>query len=70
MSNRSNLGPIPLSCLVSCGSVGDYDVVIPEDTPDGEYKIRVGLFGTDELFACSDTFDVEEVGDDDLSFVM
>lgn len=43
--------------------MGDYDVEIPEDTEDGEYKVRVGLFENDELYGCSGTFEI--VGKDD-----
>lgn len=37
---------------------GDYNVVMPESTPGGKYKIRVGLFGDDSVYACSETFEV------------
>ncbi|CBJ30120.1 EsV-1-163 [Ectocarpus siliculosus] len=37
---------------------GDYDIVIPRDSEGGMYKIRVGLFGDDSVFACSASFEV------------
>lgn len=37
---------------------GDYNVVIPADSEDGMYKIRVGLFGDDTIYACSPSFEV------------
>lgn len=40
-------------------AVGDYDVVIPEDTPAGDYSIRVGVFEEDSLYGCSGAFEVE-----------
>lgn len=40
-------------------TVGDYDVSIPEDTPVGQYAIRVGVFEDDTVFGCSGTFEVE-----------
>ncbi|CAB1111076.1 unnamed protein product [Ectocarpus sp. CCAP 1310/34] len=39
-------------------SQGDYNVVIPADSEDGMYKIRVGLFGDDTIYACSPSFEV------------
>lgn len=39
--------------------MGDYDVQIPCDTEDGEYRIRVGRFEDDALFGCSDKFEIE-----------
>lgn len=47
--------------------VGDYDVVIPEDTETGMYSIRVGRFEDDDLFGCSDAFMVEGSDDEDMS---
>jgi len=46
-------------------SMGNYDVWIPEDTPEGTYSIRVGLFDNDALFGCSDDFEI--VNDDEDS---
>ncbi|CAM9226123.1 unnamed protein product [Ascophyllum nodosum] len=43
-------------------SQGDYDVEIPADTPSGKYKIRVGRFEDEELFGCSEAFEI--VSDD------
>lgn len=43
--------------------VGDYDIILPDETAPGEYKIRVGLFEDEDLFGCSGTFEV--VGDGD-----
>ncbi|CAM9650948.1 unnamed protein product [Pylaiella littoralis] len=37
---------------------GDYDIVIPQDTAVGMYKIRVGLFGADDVYGCSEAFEV------------
>lgn len=39
-------------------TMGDYDVTIPENAPDGDYRIRVGDFSDDEVFGCSDMFEV------------
>lgn len=44
--------------------MGDYDVDIPEDTPSGQYQIRVGRFEDQELFGCSGTFEIVGNGDD------
>lgn len=41
---------------------GDYNVVVPSTTSAGMYKIRVGLFGDDSVFACSDSFEVMPTG--------
>ncbi|CAM9863450.1 unnamed protein product [Hapterophycus canaliculatus] len=46
-------------------SMGDYDVEIPEDTPSGEYSIRVGRFEDEALYSCSGVFTV--MGDDSMS---
>lgn len=46
-------------------AVGDYDVMIPEDTASGMYSIRVGRFEDDSLFGCSDAFEID--GDDSMS---
>eukprot|EP00752_Nemacystus_decipiens_P003640 g3354.t2 len=52
-------------------SSGDYDVEIPEDTPSGMYSIRVSPFADDELFGCSEPFEVEGgEEDDDMSMSM
>lgn len=48
-------------------AVGDYDIDIPEDTPAGEYKIRVGRFEDGDVFGCSGTFDIVASGRDDSS---
>lgn len=54
--------------FLPCFTVGDYDVVIPSDTAAGEYKIRVGRFEDDDLFDCSDMFEiVSDEDDDDMS---
>lgn len=45
-------------------STGDYDVVLPQTTSPGFYKIRVGLFGDDAVYACSEAFEIVEMGDD------
>lgn len=45
--------------------MGDYDVVIPDDTPSGEYYIRVGRFEDDALYGCSGLFEVEGDDEDD-----
>lgn len=45
--------------------MGDYDVTIPEDTPYGTYKIRVGRFEDDTLFGCSGEFEITGTDDDD-----
>lgn len=46
-------------------SGGDYDVEIPEDTPAGEYSIRVGRFEDKDLFGCSGPFMVEGADSED-----
>ncbi|CAM9888516.1 unnamed protein product, partial [Laminaria digitata] len=45
-------------------SVGDYDVEIPCDTESGEYKVRVGRFEDDSLYACSGAFEIVSKGGD------
>jgi len=42
---------------------GDYDGKIPDDTPSGEYSIRVGRFEDSDLFDCSGTFRIVERND-------
>ncbi|CAM9959114.1 unnamed protein product, partial [Scytosiphon promiscuus] len=37
---------------------GDYDIVIPAEAETGDYKIRVGVFGDDSVYACSESFQV------------
>eukprot|EP00904_Undaria_pinnatifida_P002476 jgi/Undpi1/12229/HiC_scaffold_5.g01905.m1 len=49
-------------------SMGDYDVVLPEEIASGEYKIRVGLFEDEELFGCSGTFEIVSDDDDVYSY--
>lgn len=49
-------------------TVGDYDVVLPEEIASGEYKIRVGLFEDEELFGCSGTFEIVSDDDDVYSY--
>eukprot|EP00752_Nemacystus_decipiens_P006737 g6056.t1 len=44
-------------------SQGDYDVMIPVNTMAGMYKIRVGLFGDDSVYACSPAFEITPAGD-------
>ena len=43
--------------------MGDYDVTIPEDVMSGYYRIRVGVFEDDEVFDCSEPFDI--INDDE-----
>lgn len=47
---------------VGCYAEGDYNVIVPSDTAAGMYKIRVGLFGDQSVFACSDSFEVMPPG--------
>lgn len=64
---RASPHPPPSGCRLT---VGDYDVEIPSDTSSGEYKIRVGRFGEDELFGCSGAFEIvadDNGGDGDSS---
>lgn len=49
-------------------AVGDYDVEIPEDTPAGLYKIRVGSFSEPEVYDCSGEFEIEMDGDMSMSY--
>lgn len=42
---------------------GDYDVVIPESTSAGVYVIRVGVFGDDSVYGCSEPFEVVAPGE-------
>lgn len=44
-------------------AAGNYNVVMPEVARAGKYKIRVGLFGDDSVYACSPAFEVLPVGD-------
>lgn len=39
-------------------SEGDYDVVIPSSTESGMFSIRVGVFEDDEVYGCSDSFEI------------
>ncbi|CAM9205054.1 unnamed protein product [Ectocarpus sp. 12 AP-2014] len=39
-------------------SQGDYDVMIPSGTESGMYSIRVGAFEDDDVFGCSDSFEI------------
>lgn len=48
-------------------AVGDYDVIIPDDTPSGEYSIRVGRFEDKSLFGCSGVFMIESAGGGEMS---
>lgn len=41
---------------------GDYNIIVPSDTAAGMYKIRVGLFGDDSVFGCSETFEIVPPG--------
>ncbi|CAN0212817.1 unnamed protein product [Ascophyllum nodosum] len=43
---------------------GDYNVIIPASTPTGFYVIRVGLFGEDSVYGCSEPFEVVSPGDE------
>ena len=43
---------------------GDYDVVIPASTAAGFYVIRVGLFGEDAVYGCSQPFEVVPQGEE------
>ncbi|CAM9687168.1 unnamed protein product [Ectocarpus sp. 8 AP-2014] len=45
-------------------SEGDYDVVIPADSEEGMYKVRVGLFGDDSIYACSPSFEITTTNPD------
>lgn len=38
-------------------------MAIPASTESGMYRIRVGLFGEDDLFACSQEFEIGQEGD-------
>lgn len=42
----------------TCRTGGDYDVTIPDTTESGMYKIRVGVFGDDSVYDCSEAFEV------------
>lgn len=59
----------PLPSLVSIvlfyflPTEGDYDVTIPVDSEAGKYKIRVGLFGDDSVYACSAAFEIAPAGE-------
>lgn len=44
-------------------SEGDYDVTIPVGSAAGMYKIRVGLFGDDSVYACSPAFEITPAGE-------
>ncbi|CAM9810534.1 unnamed protein product [Ectocarpus sp. 8 AP-2014] len=46
-------------------SQGDYDVVIPSGTESGMYSIRVGVFEDDDVYGCSDSFEI--VGGESMS---
>ena len=48
--------------------MGDYDVVIPENAMSGFYSIRVGEFENEDVFGCSEVFEV--VGDDESDDVI
>lgn len=52
--------PIPCfpASFVLLLKVGDYDVLIPQRTPGGMYRIRVGVFADDTVFGCSVPFEV------------
>lgn len=59
-------------CRLCCRcdlAVGDYDVVIPEDTTAGMYSIRVGRFDDDSLFGCSEEFEVVSDESESVSFM-
>ncbi|CAN0212948.1 unnamed protein product [Ascophyllum nodosum] len=43
---------------------GDYNVIIPATTAAGFYVIRVGLFGEDSVYGCSEPFEVVAPGDE------
>ena len=43
---------------------GDYNVIIPATTAAGFYVIRVGLFGEDSVYGCSELFEVVAPGDE------
>eukprot|EP00903_Cladosiphon_okamuranus_P010794 g10199.t1 len=45
-------------------SQGDYDVTIPVNSEAGMYKIRVGVFGDDSVYACSEPFEIVPAGED------
>lgn len=42
---------------------GDYNIVIPESTSSGMYRIRVGLFGDHTVYSCSEVFEVLVLSD-------
>ncbi|CAM9883384.1 unnamed protein product [Scytosiphon promiscuus] len=50
-----------MGCLDS--PEGDYDILIPAHSEAGEYKIRIGVFGNDSVYACSPSFEVMPAGD-------
>lgn len=56
------LSSIPSLFPVRISAEGDYDVVIPASA-EGMYKIRVGLFGDDSVYACSEAFEVSSSED-------
>lgn len=50
--------PLSAMQLIDCTTEGDYNIQIPSETTDGMYKIRVGVFGDDSVYGCSDAFEV------------
>lgn len=51
-------------------AVGDYDIVIPEDTTSGMYSIRVGRYEEDSLYGCSGEFEVVSDESESVSFLL
>lgn len=64
--NPFSYKPLVLFCFY-CDTVGDYDVVVPDDIPSGTYSIRVGRFDDDGLYDCSDSFDIIHEDEDSMS---
>ena len=58
----SNLSVRRLSPMIF--TEGDYNVIIPATTAAGFYVIRVGLFGEDSVYGCSEPFEVVAPGDE------
>ena len=58
------LNLIPFPAAPPLCAEGDYDVTIPESTPVGLYVIRVGVFGDDSIYGCSEPFEVVAPGED------
>ena len=63
VTNRYD-GLIAASFLPVIYTEGDYNVIIPASTPTGLYVIRVGLFGEDSVYGCSEPFEVVLPGEE------